>query len=103
MVGAAGQSVRLFSLIHGGHWTLFGYGLTRQMSTVKTRRGLHIHFIGTKDECGTELSDAHSHFLNAYQVERTTWVLIRPDGYIGAMVSDENVDSLSEYFEKVGV
>ncbi|MCA1323784.1 FAD-dependent oxidoreductase [Herbaspirillum sp. alder98] len=94
--GAGGQAKRLFDLFAGGHWTLIGYGTHRE--AVKPRPGLHIHVFGPR---GDVLDDG-GHFVDAYHTTVGTWVLVRPDGYVGAIVSDGDLAALEDYFSSVG-
>ena len=95
--GAAGHGRRLFELLAGPHWTLIGWEVG---STITAPcRNLHIHLIGT----GSELEDDDGHFQDAYGLEAGEWVLIRPDGYIGAIVSSAEAGKLRSYFVEVGL
>ena len=93
--GAAGQAVRLFNLMQGPHWTLLGYGVNRGL--VAPRPGLHVHAFGAQGE----LVDDQGHFQRAYGLAIGDWVLVRPDGYVGAIVSSAQVDLLEAYLERV--
>nr|WP_315421526.1 FAD-dependent oxidoreductase [uncultured Pseudomonas sp.] len=93
--GAAGQSLRLFNLFQGTHWTLLGYGVKR--SSVAARPGLHIHRFGLQGD----MIDAQGHFQRAYELALGDWVLVRPDGYIAAIVSSAQVDVLEGYLQRV--
>lgn len=93
--GAAGQGRRLFDLFRGPHWTLLGYQVDG--TGVAPRRGLHIHVIGSY------IIDHGDYVRQAYALTPGSWVLVRPDGYVGAMVSDANVSALEEYLRKVGL
>lgn len=95
--GAAGQPLRLFNLYQGAHWTLLGYGAAR--GDVRPRPGLHIHTFGPRGE----LFDDQGHFYSAYEPAVGDWVLVRPDGYIGAIVSTEEVEALEHYLVTVGL
>ncbi|OWT72882.1 MULTISPECIES: FAD-dependent oxidoreductase [unclassified Achromobacter] len=97
MIGAAGQPRRLFDLLQGPHWTLLGY--ETQRADVEPRAGLRIHRIGAKGE----LRDDAGHFRAAYAPQEGDWVLVRPDGYIGAIVGAEDVGELQDYFPRVGL
>lgn len=97
MRGAAREPHRLFSLLNGPHWTLLGYHVDRDL--VPTRQGLHIHTIGPHDE----LIDDAGHFAAAYALSPGDWVLVRPDGYIGAIVSSHEIDALESYCQRVGL
>ena len=96
--GAAGQPRRLFDLFEGPHWTLLGYQPARQ-TRVSVRDGLHIHIVGPNGD----LEDASGHLQSAYGVVAGDWVLVRPDGYIGAIVSSSELTALQPYFDRVGV
>jgi 2-polyprenyl-6-methoxyphenol hydroxylase-like FAD-dependent oxidoreductase len=95
--GAAGQPARLFELLRGPHWTLLGYQANR--SAVPARAGLHIHCIGPDGE----LIDESEHFRDAYDVSPGDWVLVRPDGYIGAFVGSQQIDTLTRFLEERGL
>jgi 2-polyprenyl-6-methoxyphenol hydroxylase-like FAD-dependent oxidoreductase len=97
MRGAAGQPTRLFSLLQGPHWTLLGYKADR--ATIAVRSGLHIHIIGPQGD----LVDEGGHFSDAYAVSPGEWILIRPDGYVGAITASDNVSALERYLAEVGI
>ncbi len=96
--GAAGLPTRLFELFQGPHWTLLGYGVDR-LAGVAPRAGLRIHAVGSRGD----FTDAEGHFQTAYGLSPGDWVLVRPDGYIGAIVSSENMPALKTYLENVGL
>jgi 2-polyprenyl-6-methoxyphenol hydroxylase-like FAD-dependent oxidoreductase len=93
--GAAGQWRRLFDLFAGSHWTLLGYEVDRDR--VRPRAGLRIFTFGSHadliDECG--------HFRQAYGVASGDWVLVRPDGYIGAMVASHELPAFQGYLDRL--
>lgn len=95
--GAAGESTRLFELFKGTHWTLLGYEVDR--GAISPRAGLHIHAFGPRGD----LIDEGGHFHDAYAPAAGDWVLVRPDGYIGAIVSADNVEALDGYLRNVGL
>ncbi|HEX4303020.1 MAG TPA: FAD-dependent oxidoreductase [Rhizomicrobium sp.] len=97
MRGAGGLPARLFALTRGPHWTLLGYEAARD--AIKSRAGLHIHVIGARGD----VVDEGGHFHDAYGVAPGDWVLVRPDGYVGAIVSGENVAALEDYLARVGL
>jgi 2-polyprenyl-6-methoxyphenol hydroxylase-like FAD-dependent oxidoreductase len=97
MRGAAGQPTRLFSLLQGPHWTLLGYKADR--ATIAVRSGLHIHIIGPQGD----LVDEGGHFSDAYAVSPGEWILIRPDGYVGAITASDNVSALERYLAEMGI
>jgi 2-polyprenyl-6-methoxyphenol hydroxylase-like FAD-dependent oxidoreductase len=95
--GAGGQPTRLFNLFKGIHWTLIGYEVER-LSGVKPRAGLHIHAVGLRGD----IVDDGGHIRDGYGVQTGDWVLVRPDGYVGAIVSSDHVSSLEAYLDSVG-
>jgi 2-polyprenyl-6-methoxyphenol hydroxylase-like FAD-dependent oxidoreductase len=97
LTGAGGQSVRLFELLKGPHWTLIGYEADRAARA--PRRGLRIHAVGPRGD----LIDTHGLFRKAYGLEHGHWVLVRPDGYIGAIVSADHAAALNDYLRAGGL
>ncbi|MGD0142750.1 MAG: FAD-dependent oxidoreductase [Rhizomicrobium sp.] len=96
--GAAGLPARLFNLFEGPHWTLLGFGVDR-LGGAAPRAGLHIHAVGPHGD----IADDEGHFRAAYGLTPGDWVLVRPDGYIGAIVSSANLPALESYLESVGL
>jgi 2-polyprenyl-6-methoxyphenol hydroxylase-like FAD-dependent oxidoreductase len=94
--GRAGGSLRLFELFKGPHWTLLGYDVERDL--VQAHPGLHIHMFGPRGD----VIDAGGHFRDAYAVAPGDWVLIRPDGYVGAIVASDEIAALKRYLGNVG-
>ena len=95
--GAAGQATRLFELLKGAHWTLLGYEAERGL--VPPRAGLHIHTFGTRGD----VVDSSGHFREAYGLSRGDWLLVRPDGYVGAIVASGDIEALENYLRNVGL
>jgi 2-polyprenyl-6-methoxyphenol hydroxylase-like FAD-dependent oxidoreductase len=91
ILGAAGRPRRLFDLFAGPHWTLLGYETDR--NRLRPLPGLRIHTFGASGD----LIDHSNHFRNAYGVSPGDWVLVRPDGYIGAIVAADEVAALDGY------
>jgi hypothetical protein len=95
--GRAGQPKRLFDVFAGPHWTLLGYGVEREL--VRPRPGLHMHTLGSRGD----LLDAEGHVSSAYGCVEGDWVLVRPDGYVGAIVASDQLPALERYFDGVGM
>jgi 2-polyprenyl-6-methoxyphenol hydroxylase-like FAD-dependent oxidoreductase len=95
--GAAGHEIRLFQCFTGTHWTLLGDAAASAL--VPPRKGLRIHRIGA----GGELADEHAHFRRAYALSPREWVLVRPDGYVAAIVDESGQAALSAYLIDVGL
>jgi 2-polyprenyl-6-methoxyphenol hydroxylase-like FAD-dependent oxidoreductase len=96
--GAGGQPIRLFNLFQGPHWTLLGYEVEGH-SAFAARAGLHIHIVGPKGE----IIDAAGHIRDGYGLVTGDWVLVRPDGYIGAIVSSGEAAALNSYLDRIGL
>lgn len=97
LTGAAGQPIRLFEMFKGVHWTLLCYEVGQ--AAVPPRPGLHIHRIGR----GGDVIDEGGHFRAAYALAPGEWVLVRPDGYIGAIVASGEDSALETYLATVGL
>jgi 2-polyprenyl-6-methoxyphenol hydroxylase-like FAD-dependent oxidoreductase len=95
--GAAGQSVRLFDLFKGPHWTLLEFEVGTV--AVRPRKGLHIHSI----KQGGDLMDSENRFRDTYEAAPGDRILVRPDGYVGAIVSQGEMAALEAYLHDVGL
>jgi hypothetical protein len=95
--GAAGQPTRLFQLFKGAHWTLLGYDVERD--AVPPRPGLRIHTVGARGD----IFDEGGYLRDFYGLASGDWVLVRPDGYIGAIVSSGEVEALETYLRSVAL
>lgn len=98
-VGAGGQPRRLFELFKGTHWTLLGIGAPQDLRQVPARAGLHIHAVGPHGD----IVDQAGHIQAAYGVAAGDWVLVRPDGYVGAVASSAGIATLAAYLDMVGL
>lgn len=58
--------------------------------------GCELHAFG-------ELDDEGGHFRETYALTEVGWVLIRPDGYVGAIVSSEEIAALETCLRSVGL
>jgi hypothetical protein len=95
--GAGGQVRRLFDLFRGPHWTLLGREADR--AAIPPRCGLHVHVVGQRGD----LRDEAGHFRQEYALPPGGWALIRPDGYVGAIVASSELDVLSRYLHVRGL
>jgi 2-polyprenyl-6-methoxyphenol hydroxylase-like FAD-dependent oxidoreductase len=92
--GAGGQPRRLFELLVGPQWTLLEYEGGRDC--VGSRAGLRIHSIGSQGD----LIDHAGEFKKAYGLSSGDRVLVRPDGYIGAIIAPQELGLLERYLGK---
>ncbi len=95
--GAAGHPMRLFELFKGPHWTLLGYEVER--GAVPPRPGLHVHTVGSHGD----IIDESGYLRDAYILKSGDWVLVRPDGYVGAIVSSGETGALETYLQSIGL
>ncbi len=95
--GAAGVKPEIVRSLQGPHWTLLGYEV--DVARVRPRAHLRIHTFGTRQE----LIDHAGHFATAYALRPGDWVLVRPDGYIGALVPSSALEALETYLQRVGL
>jgi len=71
---------RLFTLFAGPHWTLLRFGPDAPRLDHEWLRSYRI---------GTDLLDADRNIHHAYDVKHDGAVLVRPDGYIGAITTQQ--------------
>lgn len=88
----AGLPRRLFEVFRGPHFTLLAYEPSIEL---RAQFGLQIYRIS---ECG-EILDTEGAIARAYALNHGDLVLIRPDGYIGAIVPESSFERLSRLLE----
>lgn len=98
LIGAGGAHTRLFELLKGPQWTLVTYNSAPGLPAASAA-GLHVQRIGSEGD----YQDAAGVFQSTYGVEAGDWVLIRPDGYVGAVASAETARLLTPLFEAWGL
>jgi hypothetical protein len=74
-----------------------GYQVER--AAVAPRAGLCIQAFGPRGD----LIDEGGHFREAYAVSPGDWVVVRPDGYIGAIVGSQQLHAPTHFFGKQGL
>jgi 2-polyprenyl-6-methoxyphenol hydroxylase-like FAD-dependent oxidoreductase len=89
-MGRDGRPVRLFDCYAGPLWTLLRFGVT---APILDRSDVIAYSIGD------DLVDVDNHIRNAYDVKDGVAVLVRPDGYVGAITS--RADDLTAYADRV--
>ncbi len=95
--GAAGQPTRLFNLFRGTHWTLLAY--EAPSLALPPRPGLRVHHIGQRGD----IVDDQGLVREFYELSPGDCVLVRPDGYIGWLVTADDVAELERYLAAVGL
>lgn len=97
--GAGGQLTRIFALLKGPRWTILGNDISSDAKAALRRAGVGLHEVGT----GGDLADVHGQFRAAYALQPGELALVRPDGYIGAIVDATGIDALERYMRGVGL
>lgn len=65
---------------------------------MQSQVGLRVHTFGARGD----LIDHRDCFRDAYGVPAGDWVLVRPDGYIGAIVASQELATLDSYLRNYG-
>jgi len=94
-VGANGQPLRLFSLLKSGDWIMLRYEPSTP-PVFEARRGLRIIQVGAQ----AELRDPAGHLREAYGLRPGDIALLRPDGYLAALTTDERSPALAHYLDE---
>jgi len=98
LLGAAGHSRRLFDLFRGPHWTLISRG-PAAAALPPAGWGLHIHRIGADGE----FQDPGDHLGKTYGMADGDLLLVRPDGYVGALVTAADSERIAAYLAKMHI
>jgi len=85
-----GRTVRLFDLFADPHWTLLAYGATAPENLPAE---VAAHAIGS----GRDLTEIGDTISRAYDLRPGTWVLVRPDGFIGLLAEAGDEAALHSY------
>ena len=103
-----GQTVRLFDVNRGPHWTLLGFGRPGA-AMVRTFRAppfldVRVQAVVPPAEAALEpaaLSDTDGHAGRAFEVDECAVVLIRPDNGIGLLARPAEPAALERYVERL--
>ena len=87
--------MRLFDLFKGPHWTLVGY----ESVAVLSLRGPAVKVIRVGP--GGDIVDDDGCLSAAYGLVRGDWVLVRPDGYVAAVVGDDGTHALERHLGRI--
>ena len=95
--GAGGRALRLFDLLRGPHATLFAFGDVPE--AIGPRAGLRVHAVGPNGD----ILDPGDEFRTGCAVSAGDLLLVRPDGYVGAIVASAEREALSRHLARCGV
>jgi 2-polyprenyl-6-methoxyphenol hydroxylase-like FAD-dependent oxidoreductase len=96
--GASGRSIRLFDLLAGPHWTLLARAVAPALLPAP-RPGLRVHTIGADGE----FQDPDDALATTYGLADGELVLIRPDGYVAAIVAATDSVRLEAFLAEAGL
>jgi hypothetical protein len=66
---------------------------------IEPRAGLHILSVGAHGD----VIDESGHVRDAYDLSPGDWILVRPDGYVGAAGAADDLPALTDYLGGAGV
>ena len=94
LVGADGTEVRLFELFRGPHFTAIAYGpraaeALGQSAWPSRGASLKRVSVSAAKHLDVSLSDKQRSFRRIYGLQGDTLMLIRPDGYIGQIATED--------------
>ncbi|WP_214416069.1 FAD-dependent monooxygenase [Sphaerisporangium fuscum] len=104
---ADGRAVRLFDLFRGPHWTLLAFGAAHggAVAALGDRFGpaLRAHTVVRPGDPAGERAvvDGDGHVRAGYDVADGTFVLIRPDGYVGLVTEAGGAERVAEYWTEL--
>lgn len=96
--GAGGQPTRLFEVFRGPQATLLGFDVGAE-AKAPSPKGLQIRRIGERGD----LRDDGGHISEAYDFDPGDWALVRPDGYLGAIVGAGSEKVLDDCLSRIGL
>jgi 2-polyprenyl-6-methoxyphenol hydroxylase-like FAD-dependent oxidoreductase len=94
---ASGTQARLFDLFRGPHCTLLGNAVDR--AAFPAHPQLRVHVFGERGD----VVDTQGHVRESYGLEPGEWLLVRPDGYVGARVAADRTEAMRAYLEDAGI
>jgi hypothetical protein len=59
------------------------------------RYGLHVHTVGERGD----ILDTDDYMRSAYELEPGQWVLVRPDGYVAAVLPTPELKAIETHLE----
>lgn len=86
---------RVFELTQGPHWTLIAFDSAER--ALSSAAMIEVHHVGDDHA----LRDTDGSFAAIYGAHAGDWFLIRPDGYIGAILGADEHHLLDDYLETV--
>jgi 2-polyprenyl-6-methoxyphenol hydroxylase-like FAD-dependent oxidoreductase len=97
-----GTDIRLFDLFRGPHWTVLVFANTGPTGDAATQlHGIDVHTWTIADAVQGALNDKGGITRSAYGVSGPTTFLIRPDGYVGAVATTTDTDTVLNTFRRL--
>lgn len=102
---SSGETLRLFDLFRGTHFTLLTFG-DRPMSGLPEMPGLLRTYTLTRPGTptateGNVLIDRHGEAYRTYGITQDVLVLVRPDGYVGLTAGSLESQPILDYLQEV--
>jgi FAD binding domain len=102
-----GSRVRLFDLFRGPHFTLLGFGPgfkdAQEEIAAEFGAAVHAHTVlpvGEEGEDSAAIVDSEGHAYRAYEIGKSTQILVRPDGYIGLVTEEDSAGAVRGYLRE---
>jgi hypothetical protein len=78
---------------------LLGRDVAPGVADALRRPGLRVHLFGARGD----VIDVHGQVQAAYGLGPGELVLVRPDGYVGAIAASAHADALAAYMRRAGL
>jgi 2-polyprenyl-6-methoxyphenol hydroxylase-like FAD-dependent oxidoreductase len=94
----SGTDIRLFDLFRGPHWTVLAFADTDTRTAPTQLHGSEVRTWVIDDRAQGALRDKGNTTRAAYGVTEPTTFLIRPDGYVGAIATTGDANTVLDMF-----
>ena len=98
---ASGEQVRLFDVVQGPQFTLLAYDAAAEIRALGLGSGAHLDVVTVASAPGGgDLADAEGSFRAAYDLGGGELLLVRPDGYLGAIAGANQGAAITDYLNR---
>lgn len=102
----SGENKRLFELFKGTHFTLLSYGkhaITTSKAYDISEQILKHYEINNVENSSQGIADYSKNIIKNYGLTTDTIILIRPDGYIGSIITEHFEENLATTLKQFGI